>query len=96
MLNRSLDLKALRRKFGEDGRIRIDNALDPAIAGAVADELAKLSYQLFCATGEGVAVIHPAEMAAWDRVRQVELQTKRFLQGYLGPAREEELEREAA
>jgi RNA polymerase primary sigma factor len=31
-----------------------------------------------------------------ERVRQVELQTKRFLLGYLGPELEAELEREAA
>jgi RNA polymerase primary sigma factor len=31
-----------------------------------------------------------------ERVRQVELQTKRFLQGYLGPMREADAERDAA
>jgi len=73
MLNRSLDLKALRKEFAKDGRIRVRNALDPAIADAVADELGKLPYQMFCATGEGVAVIDPAEMVTWDRARQAEL-----------------------
>jgi Rps23 Pro-64 3,4-dihydroxylase Tpa1-like proline 4-hydroxylase len=74
MLSPALDLKALRKKFAEDGRIRIDNALDPAIAGAVADDMTNLAYKLFCATGEGVAVIEPAELAGWDRARQAELQ----------------------
>jgi hypothetical protein len=74
MLNRSLDLKALRKAFAQDGRIRVRNALDPAIANAVADDMAKLPFQLFCATGSGVAVIDPAEMVGWDRGRQAELQ----------------------
>lgn len=74
MLNRSLDLKALRKAFAEDGRVRICNALDPAIAEAVADEIGKLPYKVFCATGEGVAVIDPAELVGWDRARQAELQ----------------------
>jgi Rps23 Pro-64 3,4-dihydroxylase Tpa1-like proline 4-hydroxylase len=74
MLNRSLDLKALRKAFAEDGRIRIREALDPAIAGAIADEMTQLPLKLFCATGGGVAVIDPAEMAGWDRARQAELQ----------------------
>ena len=74
MLNRSLDLKALRREFAEDGRIRVQNALDPSVADAVAAEMAGLPYQVFCATGQGVAVIDPAEMAQWDRARQVDLQ----------------------
>jgi SM-20-related protein len=74
MLNRSLNLKALRKEFAADGRIRIRNALEPAIAEAVADEMGKLPYQVFCATGEGVAVIDPAEMVGWERNRQAELQ----------------------
>jgi SM-20-related protein len=74
MLNRSLDLKALRKEFAKDGRIRVRNALDPAIAEAVAEETSKLPYQVFCATGGGVAVIDPAEMVSWERPRQAELQ----------------------
>lgn len=74
MLNRDLDLKALRKQFAEDGRIRIQNALDPAVADAIATEMAQLSYRVFCATGEGVAVIDPTEMVQWDRARQTELQ----------------------
>src|SRR5262249_54336289 len=36
------------------------------------------SCQLFCATGKGVAVIDPAEMARWDRERHVELQRELY------------------
>jgi Rps23 Pro-64 3,4-dihydroxylase Tpa1-like proline 4-hydroxylase len=74
MLNRSLDLGALRKEFAREGRIRVRGVLDPAIADAVAAEMAELPYQVFCATGGGVAVIDPQEMAGWDRQRQVELQ----------------------
>lgn len=73
MLNPRLDLAALRAEFAKDGRIRIGNVIDPAVAGAIADEMADLPWKVFCATGAGVAVIEPAEMAAWDRARQAEL-----------------------
>jgi SM-20-related protein len=78
MLNRSLDLGALRKEFDREGRIRVRNALDPSVADAVAVEMAGLPYQVFCATGQGVAVIDPADMAGWDRGRQVELQRTLF------------------
>jgi len=74
MLNPALDLAALHAAFARDGRIRIREVLDPAIASAIADEMAGLPWKVFCATGTGVAVIDPAEMALWDRPRQAELQ----------------------
>lgn len=74
MLNPALDLDSLRAEFARDGRIRIRDVLDPAIAAAVADEMTGLPWQVFCATGSGVAVIDPAEMAQWDRGKQAELQ----------------------
>jgi SM-20-related protein len=74
MLNPKLDINALRSEFAKTGRIRAKDVLEPAIAEAIAAEMAQLSYKVFCATGEGVAVIDPAEMAGWDRARQLELQ----------------------
>jgi hypothetical protein len=74
MLNPRLDLAALHAEFARDGRIRIRDVLDPAVANAIADEMASLPWKVFCATGAGVAVIDPAEMAGWDRARQTELQ----------------------
>jgi SM-20-related protein len=74
MLNPALDLEALCREFARERRIRIRNVLEPAVADAVATEMAQLPYKVFCATGAGVAVIDPQEMAQWDRTRQVELQ----------------------
>lgn len=74
MLNPRLDLAALHAEFAREGRIRIRDVLDPAVANAVADEMASLPWKVFCATGAGVAVIDPAEMAQWDRQRQTELQ----------------------
>jgi SM-20-related protein len=74
MLNPTLDIDALRNGFTRDRRIRVRNVLDPAIADAVATEMAQLPYQVFCATGKGVAVIDPQELASWDRARQIELQ----------------------
>lgn len=79
MLNPRLDLAALRAEFARDGRIRIRDVLDPAMAEAVAAEMAGLPWKVFCATGSGVAVIDPAEMAGWERTRQVEL-TRSLLQ----------------
>lgn len=74
MLNPALDFESLRRAFAREGRIRVRNVLDPSIADAVANEMANLPYKVFCATGEGVAVIDPAELVRWDRARQTELQ----------------------
>ncbi len=74
MLNPALNLEALRSEFARERRIRIRDVLDPAIADAVASEMSKLPYKVFCATGKGVAVIDPEELASWDRARQVELQ----------------------
>ncbi len=74
MLNKSLDLNALRAEFAKEGRIRIRNVLAPEVADAVALEMSSLPYKVFCATGAGVAVIDPAEMAQWDRNTQTELQ----------------------
>lgn len=74
MLNPRLDLAALRTEFAREGRIRIRDVLDPAVANGIADEMASLPWKVFCATGSGVAVLDPAEMAQWDRQRQVELQ----------------------
>jgi SM-20-related protein len=74
MLNPALDIDALRGEFSRERRIRVRNVLEPSIADAVAAEMAQLPYKVFCATGAGVAVIDPEEMAQWDRARQVELQ----------------------
>jgi Rps23 Pro-64 3,4-dihydroxylase Tpa1-like proline 4-hydroxylase len=74
MLNPSLDLGALQAEFARNGRVRINNVLAPGIAEPIAAEMSGLPWKLLCATGAGVAVIEPAEMAAWDRGRQVELQ----------------------
>jgi Rps23 Pro-64 3,4-dihydroxylase Tpa1-like proline 4-hydroxylase len=74
MLNPRLDLPTLHAEFAHDGRIRIRDVLDPAVANVIADEMACLPWKVFCATGAGVAVIDPAEMAIWDRARQAELQ----------------------
>jgi len=74
MLDPKLDINALRSEFSKTGRIRAKNVLEPDIANAVAAEMAQLPYKVFCATGEGVAVIDPQEMAGWDRARQGELQ----------------------
>lgn len=74
MLNKSLDLNALRAEFAKEGRIRVKDVLDRQVADAVALEMGSLPYKVFCATGAGVAVIDPAEMAAWPRETQVELQ----------------------
>lgn len=74
MLNPALDLNALRAEFAKEGRIRIRNILAPGLADAVAAEMRELPYQMFCATGQGVAVIDPVELAGWDRARQAEFQ----------------------
>lgn len=74
MLNPSLDIEALRTEFARDGRIRIANILEPAIAEAIADEMQNIPWQLYCATGAGVAIIDPADMVRWDKARQAELQ----------------------
>lgn len=74
MLNRSLDLSDLAAQFARLKRIRVRDVLDPSLADAVAAEMDQLPYKVFCATGEGVAVIDPREMAGWDRARQAELQ----------------------
>ncbi len=74
MLNPALDLDALRTEFARDGRIRIHNVLAPGIAEPIAEEMSRLPWKVFCATGAGVAVIDPAEMAGWDRAQQIELQ----------------------
>jgi SM-20-related protein len=74
MLNPALDIEALRNEFARERRIRVRNVLEPSIASAVAAEMEQLPYKVFCATGKGVAVIDPHEMAQWDRDRQVELQ----------------------
>lgn len=74
MLNKSLDLNALRAEFAKEGRIRIKDVLDRQVADAVALEMASLPYKVFVATGAGVATIDPTEMAAWPRETQVELQ----------------------
>ena len=74
MLNPALDLNALRAEFAKEGRLRVRNVLAAGLANAIAAEMSQLPYQLFCATGQGVAVIDPAEMAQWDRARQAELQ----------------------
>jgi SM-20-related protein len=73
MLNPALDLPALSQRFARDGRIRIADALEPAAANALADEMAKLRYQLFCATGAGVAVLDHADIASWTPDRRTEL-----------------------
>jgi len=74
MLNPALNLDALRADFAKERRLRIRDALAPGVAEPIADEMARLPWKVFCATGAGVAVIDPAEMAQWDRVRQMELQ----------------------
>lgn len=74
ILNPALDLNALRAEFAQDGRIRVSNVLEPGMAEAVAAEMMQLPYQLFCANGKGVAVLDPAEVAGWERARQVEFQ----------------------
>ncbi|HEY7799563.1 MAG TPA: 2OG-Fe(II) oxygenase family protein [Hyphomonadaceae bacterium] len=79
MLNPALDIEALRSEFARERRIRIRNVLEPSVANAVAAEMEQLPYKVFCATGQGVAVIDPQEMAQWDRARQVELQQTLFL-----------------
>lgn len=76
MLNPKLDLGALKNEFSKTGRIRIKNALPQDVAESLANEMLDLPYQLFCATGQGVAVIDPAEMAKWDRGTVAELQRK--------------------
>src|SRR5690606_9704393 len=73
MLNPQLDLTALRAEFAGEGRIRIRDVLEPAVANDLADEMTQLPWKIFCATGAGVAVIDPDEMARWDRARQAEL-----------------------
>jgi 2-oxoglutarate-Fe(II)-dependent oxygenase superfamily protein len=78
MLNRSLDLNALHGEFAKDGRIRIRNVLEPAVADAIANDLNLLPCQLFCATGKGVAVLDLKEMAQWDRERHLELQRELY------------------
>lgn len=74
MLNPKLDVSGLRSTFSKTGRVRIKNALDPKVADEVLKDMENLPYQVFCATGKGVAVIDPAEMVRWDRPRQVEFQ----------------------
>ena len=73
-LNPALDLNALRAEFAKDGRIRVKNVLAPGIAEGVAAEMMDLPYQLFCATGQGVAVLDPAEVTRWDRTQQAAFQ----------------------
>jgi SM-20-related protein len=79
MLNPALNLEALRSEFARERRIRIRNVLEPSVANAVAAEMEQLPYKVFCATGQGIAVIDPQEMAQWDRARQIELQQTLFL-----------------
>jgi SM-20-related protein len=73
MLNRSLDLQALHTEFAKDGRIRIAEVLDPAIAIAVSEEMSRVPWKLYCATGSGIAIIDPADMARWSREQHAEL-----------------------
>jgi hypothetical protein len=73
MLNPTLDLPALAAAFAETGRIRVAEALAPAAADAVAGEMAGLRYQLFCATGKGVAVLDHEDLARWTPERRAEL-----------------------
>lgn len=74
MLNPKLDLGAYRNEFSKTGRIRIRNALPPEIADRLSADMQQLPYKLFCATGQGVAVIDPAEMVSWERSLQADLQ----------------------
>ena len=74
MLNRTLDLSGLRSAFDVARRIRIEDALAPEIAEAIAAEMAQLPYWLFCANGKGVAVLDPAEVARWAPTRRADLQ----------------------
>ncbi|HEX5007106.1 MAG TPA: 2OG-Fe(II) oxygenase family protein [Hyphomonadaceae bacterium] len=78
MLNPALDIEALRNEFARERRVRVRNVLAPEVADAIAAEMAQLPYKVFCATGKGVAVIDPQEMAQWDRQRQIELQRALF------------------
>jgi SM-20-related protein len=73
MLNPSLDPHALSLEYSRAKRIRIANVLEPAIAEAIAAEMRTTVYKLFCANGQGVAVIDLAELASWDAARRGEL-----------------------
>jgi hypothetical protein len=78
MLNPALDLTGLRARFAATGRLRVQQVLNPDAAAGIADDLARLRYMLFSATGEGVAVLDPAEVARWDNARKLELQQFMF------------------
>jgi SM-20-related protein len=74
MLNPSLDLAGLAREFAQRRRIRIHGVLAPDFAAAVAADMGRLPYKWFCATGKGVEVFDPREIAGWSRGEQQELQ----------------------
>lgn len=74
MLNPKLDIPALAAEFAKTGRIRVKDVLESGVADQIAAEMTQLPMQVFCATGGGVAVIDPADLASWDRARQAELQ----------------------
>jgi hypothetical protein len=74
MLNHTLDIEALRAEFAGARRIRIRDVLPAADADAIANEMAQLPYQLFCANGKGVAVLDPNDVARWTPERRAELQ----------------------
>ncbi len=74
MLNPALDLEDLRTAYAPLKRIRIHDVLKPEIAEAIATEMRSLTYKLFCANGEGVAVIDLVDLARWDASRRSELE----------------------
>jgi hypothetical protein len=76
MLNKSLDIAALRHAFAKEGRIRVQNVFDPELADGAAADLSGLSSSIFSATGDGIAIIYPTDPARWERSAPVELQRR--------------------